>query len=254
MTIGDSANIVDRVKQEIPKRWFRWVAPYRDAIIGGLADLAAWNYNLIGYARAQTRLASAYGIWLDIFCFDFLGRFLTRHKIAGDAFRLVIRSTILQERVTRAGMTNAITMLTGNAPSIFEPWNTGDTGAYSAPGGANAPNQYGSMGYNVGQGGYGNMNLPAQVFMKITRGSGSGIPGVEGYGGSIAGYGIGAMEYVGLSSELSGITDDMIYQIINLTKPTGSICWIAFQPSIPVLTTDAGVVLTDDAGNPLIEG
>lgn len=249
MTIGSSSDIVDRIKRLIPHRWFSWVAPYRDAILGGLADSAAWSYGLIGYARDQSRLSTAYGIWLDIFCYDFLGMFLTRNKIADDAFRQIIRATILQERVTRAGMINAITTLTGRVPMIFEPWNTFDTGAYTG-----LPNttRYGSFGYNVGQGGYGNMQLPAQTFIKVSRGSGSGVPLVDAYGGIVGSYGGGAIEYVGLSSEISGITDAMIYSLISFTKPTGSICWVAFQIPTNILTTESGIVLTDETGTVIL--
>jgi hypothetical protein len=248
MTTGSSTDLTTRVKQLVPKRWFRWVAPYRDAIIGGLSDSASWNYGLIAYARAQTRLATAYGIWLDIFAYDFLGRFLTRSNAQDDTFRRIIRATILQERVTRAGMINAVTMLTSNAPRIFEPWNTFDTGAYT--GLPNTP-RYGSMCYDVGQGGYGNMLLNDQAFINVARGSGSGVPNVDGYNNTIAGYGVGSIEYVGLKSELWGITDAMIYQLISMTKPTGTTMWVAFQPGQATITTEAGVVLTDDAGHPL---
>jgi len=173
---------------------------------------------------------------------------LTRSGAPDDAFRRVIRATILQERVTRAGMISAVTTLTSNAPFIFEPWNTFDTGAYT---GLPGTPQYGSMGYNVGQGGYGNMLLNDQVFMKVARGSGSGVPLVDGYGNVVAGYGTGVIEYVGPKSELWGITDAMIYQLISMTKPTGTTVWVAFQVPAAVLTTDAGVVLTDDSGFPL---
>jgi hypothetical protein len=222
MSTGDKVDILSRVKQLIPKRWFKWVAPYRDAIIGGLSDSAAWNYTLVTYARAQTRVATAYGIWLDIIAYDFLGRFLTRNNAADDTFRVIIRATILQERVTRKGMIAAVTALTGKAPSVFEPWNTGDTGAYSGPGFT-----CGQFGYGVGNGGYGSMGLPCQVFMQVHRGAGSGVPGVDGYGGPSGGYGQGAIAYVGQSSELSGVTNDMIYKLINMTKPTGSTTWVA---------------------------
>jgi len=237
MTTGTPADILSRVKKLVPKGWFKWVAPYRDAIIGGLSDSASWNYGLIIYARAQTRLATAYGIWL-----------LIRNNAQDDAFRRIIRATILQERVTRAGMINAVTTLTSNAPAIFEPWNTFDTGAYT---GLPGTPRYGSMGYNVGQGGYGNMLLNDQAFIRVARGSGSGVPLVDGYNGQVGGYGVGAIEYVGLKSELWGITDAMIYQLISMTKATGTTIWVAFQPAAAVITTEAGIVLTDDAGHPL---
>ena len=248
-TIGSSANILSRVRSLIPRRWFKWGAPIRDAILGGLSDSAAWNYVLIGYARAQTRLASAYGVWLDILAYDFLGRTLVRNGTADNTFRAVIKATILQERVTRAGMINAVTTLTGKTPWVFEPWNTYDTGAYSGKNG-----KYGSMGYGVGRGGYGNMKLPCQTFMKVTRSAGSGIPGVAGYGSDIAGYGQGAIEYAGPNTELSGVTDAMIYQLINMTKPTGTTCWVAFQGPIATLTTEEGVPLVDSSGNTLVTG
>lgn len=250
---GDPADILSRVKQLIPKGWFQWVAPYRDAIIGGLSDSASWCFGLIGYARAQTRLATAYGIWLDILSFDFLGRFFVRAGAADDTFRALIRATILQERVTRAGMNNAVTALTNNVPWIFEPWNTFDTGAYSSP--VPTGPKYGQMGYGIGMGGYGNMNLPGQAFMKVARRAASGVPGVSGYSDPIAGWGTGAIEYIGPTSELAGVTDDMIYRLISTTKATGTTIWVAFQvPTTTVLTDAGGTILLDDSGNTLVTG
>ncbi|WP_439398737.1 hypothetical protein ACRQ5Q_15220 [Bradyrhizobium sp. PMVTL-01] len=248
--IGSAANVLDRVKALLPPRWFSWVAPNRDAIIGGLSDLASWSYALIGYARAQTRLATAYGVWLDILCFDFLGGVLTRSGLQDDNFRGVIRATILQERVTRAGMVGAITRITGVAPGVFEPWNTGDTGGYGNQ--ASGVIAGGQVGYGVGRGCYGSMNLPAQTFMTVYRNAPSGIPNVDGYSGVIGGYGAGSIEYVGSTSQLQGITDNLIYQIVNITKPTGSIVWVAFATPSQFLDSEAGSHLVDDSGNLLI--
>lgn len=251
MSTGDSTDIVNRVKALIPHRWFRYVAPYRDAILGGLADNAAWCYNWILYARSQSRLATAYGIWLDILAYDFLGRFLVRSGMADDTFRAIIRATILQERVTRTGMINAVTALTGNPPAIFEPWNTQDTGAYSSPGHSGSV-QCPMMGYGVGRGGYGNMLLNDQSFIQVIRGSGSGVPGVGGYGNNIAGYGVGSTEYLGPSSELWGITDAMIYDMINKTKPTGTTVWVQYQVPILGLISESGIQLTDETGTNIL--
>jgi hypothetical protein len=225
MTTGSSIDILSRVKQLLPGRWFKWTAPYRDAVLGGLSDLSAWCYSLIGYARAQTRLASAYGIWLDILAYDFLGRTLMRNGAPDDAFRAIVKATILQERVTRSGMIAAVTQLTGIPPWVFEPWNTYDTGAYSG-----GSFKCGQFGYGVGRGGYGNMGLPAQTFMVVTRTAPSGIPYVDGYGNSVAGYGKGAIEYAGNNLALSGVTNAMINQLVNLTKPTGSTVWLNIGP------------------------
>jgi hypothetical protein len=214
MATGDSNDILSRLKAVIPYRWFAYVAPIRDAVLGGLSDLAAWCYSWIVYATTQSRIATSTGPFLDLIAFDFLGRYLVRGGLSDNPFRARIMATILQERVTRAGMINALTLLTGQAPIIFEPWNTGDAGGYGCPNVA-----YGAAG------GWGSMNLPGQAFVTVTRTSGSGVPNVGGYGSNLGGYGIGATEYVGPSNEQIGITDDDIYATIITTKPTGVICW-----------------------------
>ena len=219
---GSSLDILTRVRKEIPGRWFKWAAPIRDAILGGLSDSAAWLYTFIGYARSQTRISSAYGIWLDIIAYDFLGRAIIRSGSPDSTFRQLIKATILQERVTRKGMVAAVTTLTGNVPQVFEPWNTNDTGAYSGPNGT-----YGSMGYGVGNGGYGNMNLPGQAFLKVTRSGPAGVPGIGGYGNAAEGYGVGRTEYVGSQLAQVGVTNDAIERLISLTKPTGTTMWVA---------------------------
>ncbi|UGY23707.1 hypothetical protein HU675_0038140 [Bradyrhizobium septentrionale] len=421
MAIGDSDNILERVRRLLPRRWWQWGAPLRDTILGGLSDLAAWCFDWTTYARKQTRLATATGIWLDVLCYDFLQRHLTRGSASDEVFRKLIDATIFTERVTRSGMSNAVATLTGSAPWIFEPWNTGDTGAYSGAGsvttknmllwsqqfdnaiwldtltsvtpnvaiapdgtstadklveaatngqhwitqtfsvangiyyvischlkaaergsallgcttgggafpftilevhlgngtitvGAGAPlaalcvpvgttgwyrvsfcvkangtgtpsilvavsqdgvfnnsayqgdgssgiyvwgaqvevgsyadlslptpytpttssavtvavnpQLYGQMGYGVGQGGYGSMNLPGQVFMKVLRGANSGVPNADGYGGYTGGYGSGSVEFVGNATRLIGVTDEHIEKLITFTKPTGVTVWL----------------------------
>lgn len=249
--IGSVLDIVHRVRRLIPTGWFIFGAPYRDALLFGIGNISSWCFALIVYAKSQSRLSTAYGVWLDIFAFDFLGRFLTRNNIDDDAFRNIIRATILQERVTRAGMINAVTTLTSNPPIIFEPWNTFDTGAYSSPPGIGVP-QYGSFGYNVGKGGYGNMALNNQVFVQVIRGSGSGVPNVDGWSGTLGGYGAGSIEYLGPGSEMFGITDAVIYQTINFTKPTGTTVWVAFAIPIIELTSESGTLLTDETGTNIL--
>lgn len=217
MATGDNNDIIARVKLVLPRRWFSFVAPIRDAVLGGLADSTAWCYSLIVYAQLQTRLATATGPWLDIWSMDFLYRFLPRKGMTDDAFRAVIQATILQERVTRSGMTSMITRLTGAPPSLIEPWNTGDCGAYGV--GAIG---YGRVGY------WGSINLPNQFFMKVNRaGIGpTGVPTVAGYKGYTGGYGVGAIEWGGVDVPEIGITDDIIRQLILMTKPSGSIVWL----------------------------
>jgi hypothetical protein len=245
MAYGDSNDILRRVKLTIPSRWFAWIAPLRDAVLGGISDEAAWCYSWIKYAASQARISTASGPFLDLIAYDFLGRHLSRGTSSDHTFVAKIKATILQERVTRAGMINAITQLTGNTPAIFEPWNTADAGGYSGTTGvaSNSTNtlcitsMLMGMGGVAGQinlvgnfaygkaGGWGNMNLPNQIFIKVKRGGGSGIANVAGYGSPLGGYGVAAIEYAGPSVEQSGITDQDIYDVINATRPTGSLAW-----------------------------
>jgi hypothetical protein len=233
MATGDSADILARVKRLIPSRWFAFVAPLRDGIIGGLADCAAKLYSFIIYARQQTRLATATGIWLDILSYDFLRKNLPRGgfinfgvnqpaPLTDDVYRSVIRATILQERVTRQGMVSAVTTLLNIPPYIFEPWNTNDAGGYRMPNFA-----YGTIG------GWGSLLYPGQVFMKISR-AGIGATGVPNVGGwyrgqggiGVGGYGQGSIEYISSVTAQIGITNDLIYKLIGNTKPSGVTCWV----------------------------
>jgi hypothetical protein len=227
MATGDSADIVSRVRKTIPRRWFRWAAPIRDAILGGLADAAANCYSFYQYAKLQTRIATATGPFLDLIAYDFLGRNLPRNGLPDPTYRALIVATILQQRVTRAAMVAILTKLNGSAPWIFEPWNTGDTGAWS-----NSTQKYGTMGYGVGHGGWGNMNMPGQVLMQIKRGAPSGVPNVAGWGSPIGGWGKGSIEWIGPSIEQVGLTDAQIYQVINQTRPTSVAVWVAFVTSL----------------------
>ena len=70
MATGDSNDIVTRVKMLIPFRWFSWVAPLRDAILGGLADSAAWCYSWLVYIKQQSRIATSTGPFLDLISYD----------------------------------------------------------------------------------------------------------------------------------------------------------------------------------------
>jgi hypothetical protein len=217
MATGSSSDILSRVKQLIPARWFAWTAPLRDAVLGGLSDAAAASYSFYTYAKSQSRIATAFGVQLDLIAYDFLGRYLFRNGSSDAVFKQRILATILQERVTRKGMIGALTTLTGLAPTIFEPWNPNDTGAYGVK----------FTGYNVA-GGYGSMQLPGQVFITVPNPSTPGIPNTGGWGSKVFGYG-GAIpmigEYAGPGVSTTPYQNSDIYATINNTRPSGVICW-----------------------------
>ena len=204
-----------RIKRVVPPRWFAYVAPLRDAVLGGLADQLAWVYSLIAFAKLQTRITTATGLFLDLIAFDYFGLFIRRRAAELDAaFMPRIKREIVRERVTRKGMIAALTDLTGRAPIVFEPRSTFDAGGWGT-----------HCGYGVA-GGYGNIALNNQVFLTVYRPGLQGVPGVDGYGGGLGGYGVGAIEYVGASMITGAVTDADIYATIEATKPTGAICWV----------------------------
>jgi hypothetical protein len=211
--LGGADDIIRRVKLLMPKGWWNDAAPIRDAIIGGLSDVSAWCYSLIVYAKKQTRVASATDLWLDILSKDYFRFELPRRVNEQDeAFRTRIQKELIRERVTRKGMNDALTDLTGKTPYIFEPWNTGDAGAWDV----------GTFALDIA-GGWGDTCLPAQSFVNVIP-PGAGIPGAPGWDCAALGWDIGGMW--GDMNLISGtITDQDIYDTINKTRPTGAIVW-----------------------------
>ena len=223
--------------------------------MGGIADVAAWSYSLLTYARMQTRLATASGLWLDLLAYDFLGLYLRRKGLNDEAFRTKIRATILQERVTRAGMASVLTQITGRAPTIFEPWNTGDAGAWNQGvigwSGAAAGTQPGggwnvasgwdtnASGYNIqtssyqgsgGAGGWGTNLMPSQVLIQTFPPLSQGVPFVGGWNQGPSAWNGGITEFIDDSANLVGaLTEADVYATVAATKPTGVVAWVNIQ-------------------------
>jgi hypothetical protein len=219
--IGDSHDLVARVRKVLPRRWFQWAAPYRDAILGGLADSAAWCYSLITYARLQSRIATSSGIFLDLIGWDFFSaRFTRRNGETDNSWRPRILQEILRPRQTRAAITQLLIDLTTRTPVLIEAWNTGDVGGYGIA----------SMGgYGTGPGCYGSLALNNEVFVTAFRAPNQGIPNVNGYGGYLGGYGMGSQDYADLSLITGPITDAEIYARIAQTIAAGVTAWVALE-------------------------
>lgn len=225
MATGDQADMLRRLKATLPRGWFPGTAPLLDGVLSGTAAMWEWAYGLLAYVRLQTRIATATDVWLDTIATDFFGIGVRRFVSEGDpAFSLRIRANLLPERATRAALISVLTTLTGRAPIIFEPSNTGDAGSYIA-GGSFA---WGGMAYG-NAGGWGSLALPFQAFVIAYRPSSGGVSGVGGYwsgsGWGGGGYGVGAIEYVSASMIAGQVTDEAIYQAIAAAIPAGSIAW-----------------------------
>lgn len=227
MATGDRADMVSRMRAVFPTGWFPRPAssgagttPILDALLSGAAACGAWLYDLIQVTVAQARLATASGPFLDGVAGDFFGTNLPRLSGEGDdAFRARIKATLLLPLGTRAGIVDALTILTGRAPVLLEPWNTGDTGGYNL-----------ARGYDVA-GAYGSLALPAQVFVTAYRPTGSGIAQVAGYYGQgnatgPGGYNLGAIEY-GAQADVAGqVTDAAIFATVDRARAAGVTAWV----------------------------
>lgn len=207
----------------MPTGWLPDVAPMADAILAGFAVTWASIYAQAGYVRAQARLATATGVWLDGKASDLLGAAWIRRRNEGDAsFSLRTRREIVRPRNTRAAIVQVLQDLTGHTATVFRPSDAGDTGGYDT----------GAMGYDVA-GFYGALDQPYQAFVTIQRGTAPGIInaadpsfGIAGYDTPIAGYGAGAIGYGDDSETAGGVTDDDIYRAVASATPAGHINWV----------------------------
>jgi hypothetical protein len=163
MATSDQAEVANRLTAVLPPWFAAGASPVLSAALQGAAWVGAQVHGLIGFARLQTRIATATGGWLDLIAFDFFGRTLIRASGQSDAgLRDHLSRELLRPRGTRPALVAAVIDLTGTTPSIFEPWRPSDCGAYG----------YGGLGYND-RGGYGSLALPAQCFVTVTRGGGA---------------------------------------------------------------------------------
>lgn len=269
MATGDTSDMVARLRAVLPARWFPTpsslagaasTSPILDGVLTGIGWAYANVSALISYVLLQTRIATATDIWLDIASQDYLDDTLPRNSGESDAaYSIRIRAALLPQRVTRAAMRNVLTNLTGRAPVIFEPWNTGDTGAY----GTGEAAVWSGMAYGAA-GGWGSLDLPAQVFITAFRQIEGGIANVAGYNGQFSplaqvewdampgepmlteageiiyfmdqipayapgGYGAGAIEYVSADMAGAQVDDAEIYATAAQTIAAGVRAWVQIQ-------------------------
>ena len=195
-------------------------------MLTGLGTTWAWTYDRLKYAQSQTRIATASEEWLDLIAQDYLGNTLRRRMGESDAsYRSRILLEILRVRDTRPALTSILTDLTGTPPFIFEPRNPMDTGGY---------NVAQSLAYGVA-GGYGNLNLPYQLFLLVDLPivSPVSVGNIAGYGVPIGAYGTGALEYISAEIIAATLSDVDVYEAINDVMAAGTIAWTATGFALP---------------------
>lgn len=226
---GDTLDMLARLKSALPTRWFADESPILDGTLTGLASGWAWVSSLLTYVRAQTRIATATAVWLDIIAKDFFGpRVFRRPGEMDEVLRLRIQRELVRERGTRVAVTSVLKDLTGRVPRVFEPARPADTGGYGSMTGAG-----GGVGWGVA-GGWGSLALPFQCFVTAFRPRGSGIAFVAGWGGlsNVPGggaYGAGAIEYASLAMVQGQISDADIRRAITEVLPATAIAWVSID-------------------------
>jgi hypothetical protein len=226
-------DFLNRLKTILPVRWFESSATLRDSptpVLDGLLSGPAAMYEVTNlhndYVRLQTRITTATDIYLDIIAQDFCGNSVIRRLNEPDsAFSVRLKFYILREKVTRASIDAICYILTGHHPIIFEPRDPGDTGGYSSV--VQVPLYVGGgTGYGVA-GGYGSMILANQFFICVFRPSNiNRIPNADGWGGSIGGWGVGAIEWGSMKSFIPLATDEEIDAAIQDTVMCPNIAWM----------------------------
>ena len=212
--IGDQQDMLRRIKAVLPARWFADTSPVLDGVLSGLAAGWAWLYGLLAFVMAQTRIATATGVWLDMIARDCFGTRLSRRGAqSDDAFRTRIQRELLRERGTRGAISAVLQDLTGRPPVIFEPARAADTGAYGL-----------ATGYGMA-GAWGSLNLPYQCFVTAFRPHGNGIAQISGWGAPAGGYGRGALEYASLDMVQGQVTDEDINAAIAGVLPVATVAW-----------------------------
>lgn len=241
MAAGDQTDFLGRLRAVLPTGWFPDDSPVLDAVLTGPAYAWSWIHALTAYAYDQCRILTASGVFLDMLALDYLGMRISRASgETDDHFRARIRREILRPKATRAALIQAVQDLTGNAPVLVEPRRPADTGGYAS---VLQPGRGGGAGFGVA-GAYGSLRLHHQAFLTVYRSRNPGLPGINGYGGTIGGYGSisqlgaqhGSIEYVGLGS-LSGVGDADIYECVASVIPAATVIWTQIRNPLPPAAT-----------------
>lgn len=216
---GDNQDIVARLKATLPVGWFPDSTPVLDAILAGVASAWSSLYALLRYAMAQTRIATATDIWLDIIAQDLFGARIARSGRSDTDFRRRIQRELMRDRGTRATIMSVLDDLTGREPVVFEPANPSDTGGWGTTGALHTGLSYGNAG------GWGSLSLPFQCFVTAYRPLTEGIAFVGGWATSAGGYGFGSLEYADLSLMAPVVGDSEIFAAVASVMPTAAIAW-----------------------------
>ncbi len=152
MAIGDLTDCFNRLKQNLAPWFGNAGTPILDALLKGAATVTAFNYTQFSYILLQTRLQTATENNLDLISLDyFKGEFPRNVGESDDSYRARLLALLLLQRGTKKGLHDAILIMTGNEPILFEPWDGTASGYFNVPStlAFNIAGCYGSDGSGV---------------------------------------------------------------------------------------------------------
>lgn len=249
MATGDQNDVIARLQRWLPQGWFPNTPGTRIyAILSGFAAVLSGIYNLVAYAKLQTRVATATDGFLDLASQDYLGPNLPRLPGETDAaFSARIRANVFLAANTRTAIQNAIQNLTGAPVRMIEPWQPNDTFRWGV-------SFWGvDTAVNPGQWSNGNQRYQGLIVCSLPGGGIQNIPRswwgkfFWNFGQSYAtAAGAWWLNTVGLGGP------NLIYAAINRLKVFGTSIFVKFVPSPPG-SGQTSLILTDTHGNTLLD-
>lgn len=219
MALGDQSDILGRIKALLPPSWFQGNTPVKDAVLSAPSWALSNTYSQITYAALQSRIKTATDGWLDIISHDFFADALPRLTNETDgSFRARILANLFVKGPTRASMSAVLELITGRAPSIFEPSNTADSGSWDGQ-------FYLDAGVASG-GGWGDP-MPYQALVTAYRPIGGNVDLGEWDAHTFSWDSFGAWS----DSSPVSISDAAIIAAVESTKPLASLIWLRIANS-----------------------
>jgi len=220
MATGDQKDVAGRLVSILPPSWFPDPAANKWSLLQGFANVASWCFNLIAFAKLQTRISTATGVFLDLIAFDYFGRgFLRKRGQPDNSFSIGIKREVLRPRQTRAAIIEAVNDLTQTPVTVFEPWNAGDSGGFGR-----------AFAFNEPTAAWGSNAYPYTIFVTAVEPAGAGIPGLSGFNDSWSGFGAGAFFFADLSTVSGLVTNQDIFNAIERSRAAGVTCWVNIGP------------------------
>jgi hypothetical protein len=239
MATGDVPDLVYRLRTLLPP-WFpnQGQAPVLDAILTGIATLLSTSYGFIQYARAQSRISTASGGWLDLIAWDFFGsRFQRRPTETDLSFQPRLKKELIRPRLTRPAIISMVRDLTGFTPSLIEPFNGQDLGGFDL----------GNLALDAA-GGMGATNHNNQIWVTAFRPITYGLQIAAGFDAGPGGFDTGLLELLDPQVLPSVVADAEITARIQQTVAQGIFANIGIISPPPAIAWDVPGVDWDQPG------